>query len=112
MHSEVRLDRHATHTVPTACDVLGAVSQPERLPRLDAWGHAAPHTADGCTAAGADPRHSRRTQGRLRQPENGQRTAWTWVSSFQAASRTTDAGPRHPGAPQAAVQGDDGREAP
>lgn len=42
MHSEVRLDRHATHTVPTACDELGALSQPERLPCLDAWGHAAP----------------------------------------------------------------------
>jgi len=26
----------------------------------------------------ADPRHSRRTQGRLRQPENDQGVAWTW----------------------------------
>ena len=59
MPSEVRLDRHATHTVPTASDVLGTVSQPERLSRLDAWGHAAPHTADRCPAAGADPGHPR-----------------------------------------------------
>lgn len=41
MHSEVRLDRNATHTVPTACDVLGAVSQPGGY---RAWTHdGTPH---------------------------------------------------------------------
>ncbi len=92
-------------------DVSGPDGERTRLPRLEARLHARSHAADGCTDGSADLRHSRRTQGGLRQLENGQGVMGAWGGSFQAASRTTDARPRHPCAPLAAGQGDDGLDA-
>ena len=108
MHSEVRLDRHATHTVPTACDELGALSQPERLPCLDAWGHAAPHTANRCPVALADSGHPRRTERGLRQSTDEERIARTSILCWQGVRGPVDARAPHLCTTQAPLQNDDG----
>jgi len=62
-------------------------------------------------AAGPDPVDPRRAQGRLRQPTAAARAAGPGFSGQQGAGGAADAGERHPGPPQAALQGDDGLRA-